>query len=98
MALGRDHQDEVATAARPPLDLLEQMRRRLGAVGDDEQPDLRFSHAHMQRRAGVAPHHPDGVSRAPGARTLPAGAHRGDPATRLAVARLRCPRRSSSVG
>ena len=51
VALGRDHQDEVATPARPPLDLLEQMRRRLGAIGDDEQSDSLFSHAHMERRA-----------------------------------------------
>jgi hypothetical protein len=50
MALGRDHQRQVAPGARTPLDLLEQMRRRLRAIRDDEQPDLSFGHGYMQCR------------------------------------------------
>jgi hypothetical protein len=54
MALGRHDQREVAAVARPPLDLLEQPRRRLGAVGDDEQsPGGGFGHGTMQARAGA---------------------------------------------
>jgi hypothetical protein len=54
MALGRDHQRQVAPGASPPLDLLEQMRRRLRAIRDDEQPDLSFGHGYMQLRCAAS--------------------------------------------
>jgi hypothetical protein len=56
MALRRHHQGELATVARPSLDLIEQLRRRLGAVGDYEQsPGLRLvlGHGGIDARAGA---------------------------------------------
>jgi hypothetical protein len=49
MALGRDHQRELARVAGAPLDLREQVGRRLGQVGDDEHLSGRgFGHAAIQ--------------------------------------------------
>ena len=38
MALGRHHERDLTAGASAAGDLLEQQRRRLGAVGDHEQP------------------------------------------------------------
>jgi hypothetical protein len=62
MALGRDHQQDGGVVARPLLDLGEQPRRRLCAIGDHEQsPSGGFGHGPMQAAPG-ATHHPNGMT------------------------------------
>ena len=63
MALGWHRQREVATAAGPPLDLLEQPWRRLGQVGDHEHSSgCNFGHEGHASTRGRSAHHPERVS------------------------------------
>ena len=59
MALGRDHERDLAAGAGALLDLLEQPRRRLRAVCDDKQPPGWGSAMGYHSAPRRPAHHPD---------------------------------------